>query len=98
MIIRDPDVVAAFLEDAAHVPGGHAAGVAFPRDAAEVAALVRTAAQILPVGAQSSLTGGATPRGEIVLSTRALTGIELPRREHVRVGAGVSPADLQRAL
>lgn len=98
MIIDDPAVVSAFLEDAAHVPGGYAEGVAFPRDAAEVAALVRATARILPVGAQSSLTGGATPRGEIVLSTRALTGIELIDRAHVRVGAGVPLADLQRTL
>ena len=98
MISRDPDIVSAFLEDAAHVPGGYAAGVAFPRDAAEVAALLRASAHILPVGAQSSLTGGATPRGEVVLSTRALTGIEILDSTHVRVGAGVPLSDLQRTL
>ena len=70
---RDPAVVASFLSDAAHVPGGFAAGVATPRNEAEVAALVAAADRVLPVGAQSSLTGGATPRGELVLSTRALS-------------------------
>ena len=60
------DVIESFLSDAAHVPGGHAAGVAFPRNAGEVAALVASARRVLPIGAQSSLTGGATPRGELI--------------------------------
>jgi len=95
---REPAVVASFLSDAAHVPGGHAAGVAFPRDEAEVAALVREADRVLPVGAQSSLTGGATPRGEIVLSTRKLSSIGASAAAEVRVGAGVQLAELQRRL
>ena len=68
---RDPDLLGAFLEDAAHVPGAPASGVPFPRSEAEVAALVRESAHVLPVGAQSSLTGGATPRGGLVLSVSA---------------------------
>ena len=94
----DTAIVSSFLSDAAHVPGGFAAGVAFPRDEAEVAALVAGAERVLPVGAQSSLTGGATPRGEIVLSTRQLTTIAEPGGGEVRVGAGVSLAALQREL
>ena len=97
-IERDPAVVASFLSDAAHVPGGFAAGVAAPRSEAEVAALVVAADRVLPVGAQSSLTGGATPRGELVLSTRALSAIEVPDNGTVRVGAGVPLAELQRTL
>ena len=94
----DPAIVSGFLSDAAHVPGGHAAGVAFPHNEGEVAALVARAAHVLPVGAQSSLTGGATPRGEIVISTRALTAIGAPAAGSVRVGAGVPLATLQRSL
>jgi len=97
-IERDPAIVESFLSDAAHVPGGFAAGVAFPRDEADVAALVAGAERVLPVGAQSSLTGGATPRGEVVLSTRELTTIGTPSNDEVRVGAGVSLALLQRTL
>jgi len=52
----------------------------------------------LPIGAQSSLTGGATPRGETILSTRALTDISEPDGGVVRVGAGVPLAELQRHL
>jgi len=108
---RDPAIVASFLSDAAHVAGGFAAGVAFPRSEAEVASLVRNAERVLPVGAQSSLTGGATPRGELVLSTRALSTIgdvvgpvlldrpDGPQRDHtIRVGAGVPLATLQTRL
>ena len=97
-IEREPAIVASFLSDAAHVPGGHAPGVAFPRDEAEIAALVREADRVLPIGAQSSLTGGATPRGEIVLSTRKLTSIGPADRGELRVGAGVRLAELQRHL
>jgi D-lactate dehydrogenase (cytochrome) len=98
-IETDPDVLLSFLSDAAHVPGGFAAGVAFPRSAAEVAAIVSSASAVLPIGAQSSLTGGATPRGEVILSTRALTHIAIDRtRRLVRVGAGVPLSALQAAL
>ena len=95
--MTDPEVVAAFLSDAAHVPGGHAAGVAFPQNESDAAALVGSAERVLPVGAQSSLTGGATPRGEIVLSTRAMTAIRVSASS-VRVGAGVALASLQQEL
>src|SRR6266849_6275165 len=57
---RDADVLAAYLEDAAHFPGGFAAGIAAPASEADVAALLRSAASVLPIGAQSSLTGGTT--------------------------------------
>lgn len=97
-IDRDEAVVASFLDDAAHVAGGFASGVSFPRTEAEVAALVAHADSVLPVGAQSSLTGGATPRGEVVLSTRALSSIDHPEGLRVRVGAGVPLGILQQAL
>ena len=48
----------------------------------------RGQARILPVGAQSSLTGGATPFGDIVLSTARLSSISVAG-DRVRVGAGV---------
>src|SRR3981081_3955869 len=74
-IARDPDVLASVLEDAAHFPGGHAAGLVAPATEAEVAAVLRTANAVLPIGAQSSLTGGATPMGEVVLATSRLNRI-----------------------
>jgi len=97
-IERDPDVIASCLEDAAHFPGGHAAGVAQPASEAEVAALVRAARAILPIGAQSSLTGGATPMGDVVLKTTRLNRILDIGGDAVRVQAGVPLADLDAAL
>ena len=52
-ITRDPDVLASVLEDAAHFPGGHAAGIVSPANEAEVAAVLRGATAVLPIGAQS---------------------------------------------
>jgi D-lactate dehydrogenase (cytochrome) len=97
-IEREPDIVASFLSDAAHVAGGHAQGVAFPTSVLEVAEIVGSARTVLPVGAQSSLTGGATPRGEVVLSTRHLNHLELESDETVTVGAGVPLSRLQDVL
>ena len=93
-----PDLLQGFLSDAAHVPGGHARGVAFPSTTADTSALVAAASTVLPVGAQSSLTGGATPRGEVVISTRAMDEIGAPTGGEIRVGAGVPVGSLQLAL
>jgi D-lactate dehydrogenase (cytochrome) len=95
---RDEGIVASFLSDAAHVPGGFAPGVSFPRTEAEVASLLAASSRVLAVGAQSSLTGGATPRGEIVLSTRALSSMRSPSGGRVRVGPGVALSILQAML
>ena len=69
--------VNSYLEDAAHYPGGHAGGVVRPRSVEEVSAILRRSDPILVVGAQSSLTGGATPFGDIVLVTDRLNAIEV---------------------
>jgi D-lactate dehydrogenase (cytochrome) len=98
IIERDADIVHGFLEDAAHVPGGYAGGIAFPTTEGQVAALLRAGDRVLPIGAQSSLTGGATPRGELLLSTRALTRIATVEGDRVAIGAGVPLRDLQGML
>ncbi|OFW29508.1 MAG: hypothetical protein A3H97_01115 [Acidobacteria bacterium RIFCSPLOWO2_02_FULL_65_29] len=97
-IERDPDLVGARLEDAAHFPGGHARELALPASEAQVADLLRRSTSVLPIGAQSSLTGGATPMGERLLSTARLNRIESIGAGCVRVQAGVSIAELDRAL
>jgi D-lactate dehydrogenase (cytochrome) len=86
-----------YLEDAAHYPGGHAKGVFRPRSIDEIADCLRTGGRILPIGAQSSLTGGATPFGDIVLSTERLNAIS-NIGDRVRVGAGVVLQSLQDEL
>lgn len=95
--LTDPAVVARYLEDAAHYPGGHATAVARPSSFAEVAEALGSAPQVLVVGAQSSLTGGATPAGDLVISTERLDYISLDGNR-VRAGAGVTLEALQQHL
>ena len=71
--------------------------MARPGTIEEVAWVVAQADAVLPVGAQSSLTGGATPAGDVVLSTERLTSLDV-RDTHVRAGAGVTLRVLQEAL
>jgi D-lactate dehydrogenase (cytochrome) len=97
-VITDPDTVRSYLEDAAHYPGGHAAGVVFPRNEAEVAAALRACRAVLPIGAQSSVTGGATPRGEVVLSTARMAAILETTDREVRVQPGLPIVTLREAL
>ena len=93
----DPALIGRFLEDAAHYPGGHAAAVLRPRSIAELSACLREPRHTLAVGAQSSLTGGATPQGDVVIATELLNTIEF-RRDHVHVGAGATLQAVQDAL
>jgi D-lactate dehydrogenase (cytochrome) len=97
-IDRDPGVLASFLEDGAHFHGGHAAGVTAPATEAAIARLLRDERTILPIGAQSSLTGGATPMGEVLLNTARFNRIVEIGDDWVRVGAGVTLAGLDGAL
>lgn len=97
-IDRSPEAVGAHLEDAAHFPGGRADGIARPRTEGEVAGLVVAATHVLPIGAQSSVTGGATPTGGLLLSTERLTSIEESGQQHFRVGAGLPLDTLQKQL
>jgi len=55
------------------------------------------ASKVLVVGAQSSLTGGATPLGDVVLSTERLTTLTLDG-DRVRAGAGVTLQAIQDVL
>ena len=87
-----------YLSDAAHFPGGHASGVVVPRATTEIPDIVRSATTILPIGAQSSLTGGATPMGELVLSTEKLTRVIDVSQSTITVEAGVSIAAMQETL
>jgi D-lactate dehydrogenase (cytochrome) len=97
-IDRTPEAIRAHLEDAAHFPGGRGDALARPRTEAEIASLVAGAESVLAIGAQSSVTGGATPAGGLILSTERLTTIEPDGEQHVRAGAGVPLTRLQQAL
>jgi D-lactate dehydrogenase (cytochrome) len=93
----DPDLIARYLEDAAHYPDGRAAAVVRPFTLDEVAAAINAAKSVLVVGAQSSLTGGATPADDVVVSTERLQEVEI-RGSHVKAGAGVTLETLQQQL
>jgi D-lactate dehydrogenase (cytochrome) len=98
VVEREAGTVARYLEDAAHYPGGTAEAVGRPRTEADVAYLVRSATRVLAVGAQSSVTGGATPQGGLVISTERLSEIAPAGPTHVRAGAGVVLDTLQAWL
>ena len=102
----DPGIVESYLEDASGAAPGRAAGLLRISDAAQAATFLRrTANRALPVlfqAARSSLTGGAIPRGEIVLSVERMTDIGAVERHpggaRIRAQAGVRLVDLQYAL
>src|SRR5712691_13320986 len=92
--ITDPDRLRSVIEDAAHV-AGHASALVAPATEAEIADVLQSSTAVLPIGAQSSLTGGATPRGDVVLSTSRLNRIIDIGTDRVRVEAGVTLAELE---
>lgn len=104
--IRDPAVVDAYLEDASAAPRGSSPGLLRPENEREAAAFLRATSgrgvPVLPQAGRSSLTGGAVPRGEWILSVEKMTAIgPVEPRDHgrvVRVGPGVRLRDLQRVL
>ena len=96
--LRDPDVLAGHLQDAAHFPGGRAVEAIVPLTEADVAQALSASSRILPIGAQSSLTGGATPMGETLLLTHRMNRIESIGTDSVRVQPGVTMAELDEAL
>ena len=97
-VATDAETLGAYLEDAAHYPGGFASGVARPCTEGEVAALVRACRHVLPIGAQSSVTGGATPMGEVVVSTARMASVVEIGGDRARVQPGVALTSLQEAL
>ncbi len=80
-----------WLVDAAYFPGGHADALFAPRTEGGVVAVLRAHDRVLPLGAQSSLTGGATPDGGALLATDGLDALEVNIDTRVaRCGAGVA--------
>jgi D-lactate dehydrogenase (cytochrome) len=96
--ITDPERLGAHLDDAAHVPGGYAEALVEPRTERDLAKAVTEASQVLAIGAQSSLTGGATPRGETLVSTARLKSLCDLADGRLRVGAGVTMAEIDAHL
>jgi D-lactate dehydrogenase (cytochrome) len=72
--------------------------MALPEDEGQIAWVLREAESVLAIGAQSSLTGGATPFGEWLLSTARLDRLGSIEPGHVEVGAGLALSTLEAEL
>ena len=68
-----------------------------PRSVDELSSCLRSPHRLLIVGAQSSLTGGATPSGDVVIATDRLNDIR-SEGGRVHVGAGVPLQTVQDTL
>jgi len=106
-IVRQAELLEGYLEDASGAPPGRASGLCRPASEAELAALLRaTSAAATPVlcqAARTSLTGGAIPQDELVISVERLARIgpvESPAsgRATVTVEPGVRLSDLREVL
>jgi D-lactate dehydrogenase (cytochrome) len=87
-----------FLEDSSKLSGGHAAGVLFPRSTQDVVDIVTAHRAILPIGAQSSLTGGATPMGEMIVATSKMARVVDVEPGRITVEPGVTVAAMHERL
>lgn len=90
--------VATYLSDASRYPGGRSPRVYLPTHEGHVAWVLQHEPRVLPVGAQSSLTGGATPCGDALLSTARLTEVAPLTGDVLRVGAGVALLTVEQVL
>jgi D-lactate dehydrogenase (cytochrome) len=101
-IIRDPEILAPYLEDASASAPGNATGVVRVADEAEAASLLRQTAaagmRLLFQAARSSLTGGATPRGEVVVSVEQMRDRGPVQGGAVTVQPGMRLDELQQSL
>jgi FAD/FMN-containing dehydrogenase len=104
-VLRDADRVLGYAADWTGRHHGDPLAVVRPGTAEEVGAVLRACAEhgqgVVIQGGNTGLAGGAAPRnGDVVLSTERFVAIEAVDAVagHVVVGAGVTLADLQRAL
>ena len=106
LVKSQPDEIQDYLSDASHVRGGHAASVAFPESAEELAqALADASEKEVPVtvsGAGTGTVAGRVPFGGTVIATDRLNSIRSIENTggggHAIVEAGVRLIDLQSAV
>ncbi len=100
-IVEDPRILSAYLDDASGMPSGNASGLVRLESEAEAAALLRATGDrsILVQAARSSLTGGAVPRGELLLSVEGMADRgPIVSGGRVTVQPGVRLEDLQASV
>ena len=104
--VSDPSILEVYLEDASGSGPGRAAGLLRLESEAEAAAYLRRtcdpAVKILPQAGRSSLTGGAVPQGEVVISVERMAEVGSVQRgaggARVAAGPGTRLRDLQKAV
>ncbi len=78
-LTTDQETIHPYLEDSAHFPGGHAPGLYRPQTEQEIVSLLKqhhaSGQPLIVQGARTSLTGGATPLGETIISLENLNQI-----------------------
>lgn len=94
----DPDLLQGWFEDAAHYAGGSSPELFTPCSEGEVAAVLLRGRPCLAVGAQSSLTGGATPAGQSLISMAQFCRFHEEPDGLFRVGAGLVLREFQQQL
>lgn len=96
--VSDSATLSSYLSDAAHYPGGSTTALYRPESEAAVGEVLVSGGTVMAVGAQSSLTGGATPNGETLLSTERMAAIGAWEGTTVTVGPGLVLARLEPEL
>ena len=105
-VVYDPEILEGYLEDASGSPPGSASGLVRVDSEAQAATFLRETngrnLKILIQAARSSLTGGAVPDGEVVVSVERMNErgpLEpTPGGGEVTVQPGMRLRDLQRSL
>jgi D-lactate dehydrogenase (cytochrome) len=100
-LITDPDELDAIKTDAAAMQGRGARGLLIPRTESALCAFLRANPNehIIAQGALTSLTGGATPDDDVVVSLKKLNHLQvLPDRKLAIAGPGLLLANLQESL
>lgn len=72
--------------------------MALPQSTEDVIEIVTTVPAVLAIGAQSSLTGGATPMGDVILATSKMARVIDVRPGTITVEPGLTIAALQERL
>ena len=100
--VTDPDLLSPYLEDASGSAPGTAAAVLRADSEEEISAWLRATCRsrvpVLPQAARSSLTGGALPSGEVVVTVEKLRGIRTHGDGTATVGPGMRLVELQQEL
>lgn len=97
---RDPDILIGRQKDAAGISGTLAQGLFIPQNEAQLVTFLRKNPQtpLLVQGARTSLTGGATPQKDILISLEKWNQITQLSPHQVRVSTGVYLRDLLQFL